>query len=75
MERRCEGLPHAMQQKLTIRPGKVGAAGHRCQIRLAFARLQGQTGQLPIDLVKAKVLLFAFRQFDIILRNLVAKAS
>ncbi len=72
---RCEGLPHSVQQELTIRPGKVGATGHRRQIRFSFARLPGQTGQLPIYQVKAKVLLFSFRQPDIILCDLVPKAT
>ncbi len=66
---------HAVHEELPIRPGEVGTTGHGRQVGFSFAGLQRQTGQLPIHQVKAKVLLFGFRQPDVILRNLVPKAT
>ena len=55
--------------------GKVGTTSHRRKIRFPFARPQWQTSQLPIHQVKAKILLFRFRQLDVILGDLVTKAA
>src|SRR5207253_6365250 len=60
----CESLAHSIHQQLAVGPGKVRPAGHCREVRLPHVGLQGQTGQLTVYQVEAKVLLLRLRELD-----------